>query len=344
MTTTTAVALDRCGPLLRPAMSAAVDRLDAESRRAAAYHLGWVDLDGQPTASAGGKSVRPALALLGAQTVGVEPDVAVPGAVAVELVHNFSLLHDDLMDGDTRRRHRPTVWAVWGPATAILTGDALHALALEVLLDSGSPRAASAGRLLARTVRRLVAGQVADLQFEQRDDVTVPECLRMVADKTGALLSTSASIGAVLAGGPRPVVDALARFGAELGIAFQLVDDLLGIWGDPDVTGKPVFSDLRSRKKTLPVTYAAASDGAAGRALRAWLASPDGTDGPRPHDEGHLRRAADLVDAAGGRRWALAEAERRIDAGQLALDSVGISGATRAELTELARFTVARQL
>jgi geranylgeranyl diphosphate synthase type I len=259
----------------------------------------------------------------------------VPGAVAVELVHNFSLVHDDLMDGDTERRHRPTVWSLYGAPSAILTGDAMLALAQEVVLDSGSPHAIAAGRLLAETTRRLIHGQFLDVAFEQRDDVTLPECVTMAGGKTGALLSASAAIGAVLAGAPAAVVGALTRYGEEIGLAFQLVDDVLGIWGDPAVTGKPVFSDLRAHKKSLPITYATGHGGATARELAGWLA------GAETGDETELARVAGLVESAGGRGWAMAEAARRVAAAEAAI--AGLPAGPRAELIEIARFIVGRE-
>ena len=180
-----------------------------------------------------------------------------PGAVAVELVHNFSLLHDDLMDGDLERRHRRTVWAIWGaPDRDPGRRRAARAGARGAARDRPSPAPAAPRWLLATTTRELTRGQVQDVAFESRSDVTLDECLDMAGGKTGALLAASAAIGAVLAGAADDVVDALTTFGSQFGLAFQLVDDVLGIWGDPTVTGKPVYSDLRSRKKSLPVTYA----------------------------------------------------------------------------------------
>lgn len=204
---------------VQPALQAALQRLDPTSRALAYYHFGWTDLDGNPTSSGGGKAVRPALALLSAEAAGARPSTGLPGAVAVELVHNFSLLHDDLMDGDTERRHRPTVWAVRGAASAILTGDAMLSLAQEVLLEGDGPCTVAAARLLSEAVNELIRGQVLDLEFERRDDVTLDECLDMAAGKTGALLSASSAIGAVLAGAPQETVNALAGFGADLGLA-----------------------------------------------------------------------------------------------------------------------------
>jgi geranylgeranyl diphosphate synthase type I len=333
--------LSRGREAFAPALRDAVRRLDPATHAIASYHLGFTDLDGKPTPDGGGgKAVRPVLATLSAQAAGAPAEVGLPGAVAVELVHNFSLLHDDLMDGDTTRRHRRTVWSAWGAAAAILTGDAMLTLAQEVLLDSGSAYAPAAARLLAAATRELVRGQVADLAFERRTDVGLAECLRMAGDKTGALLSASAAIGAVLAGAPAALTDALAGYGTAVGLAFQLVDDVLGIWGDPATTGKPVYSDLRSRKKSLPVTYAVEHGG---RELAAWLADdatdPDSTD----PDEAELRRVAGLVDAAGGRAWALAEADRQMRHGHRLLADAAVPPGPRAELVSLAQFVVTRE-
>ncbi|WP_181783765.1 polyprenyl synthetase family protein [Pseudonocardia pini] len=325
-----------CRDAVTPALRTAVARLDTASREQAEYHLGWVELDGTPGAG-GGKAVRPALALLSARAAGAPERTGIAGGVAVELVHNFSLLHDDLMDGDTERRHRPTVWARWGAPSAILCGDAMLALATEVLLEDPSPHAAAAARLLAVTTRELIRGQAEDVAFERRADVGVDECLSMAAGKTGSLLATSAAIGAVLAGAPEPVVRGLQDYGMAVGMAFQLVDDLLGIWGDPGVTGKPVLSDLRSRKKSLPVAYAIQRGGAAGRELAAWLARSGDPDAPE------LRAAAALVEHGGGRAWAGAAARRQMDLAERALTGAGLVDGPRAELVALGRYLTDRE-
>jgi geranylgeranyl diphosphate synthase, type I len=252
-------------------------------------------------------------------------------------VHNFSLVHDDLMDRDTTRRHRPTVWALWGDAAAVLAGDAMLSLAHEVLGESTSPHAPAAERAVTVATRELIRGQAADVGFERRNDVTVAECLAMVTGKTGSLLGASAAVGGILAGAPAPVVEALDAYGNHIGMAFQLIDDLLGIWGEQDVTGKPVFSDLRSRKKTLPVTWAVENGGAPGMALAQWLARP--TD---PTDS-EVREAAELVIRAGGRQWAHDEAQRRMQLASEVLDSVAIRKQYRSELADLARFIVERR-
>ncbi|MCF7549174.1 polyprenyl synthetase family protein [Pseudonocardia sp. WMMC193] len=328
--------LARSRETVGPALRAAVARLDVSSREQAEYHLGWVEADGSP-GRGGGKAVRPALALLSAAAAGAPAETGLAGAVAVELVHNFSLVHDDLMDGDRERRHRPTVWARWGAASAILCGDGLLALATEVLLEDRSPHAAAAARLVAVTTRELIRGQAEDVAFERRADVGVDECLTMAAGKTGSLLATSAAIGAVLAGAPTAAVRGLSDYGMAVGMAFQLVDDLLGIWGDPAVTGKPVLSDLRSRKKSLPVTFAVQRGGAAGRELAAWLAHTG------EQTDAELRAAADLVERGGGREWAGAEARRRMVAAERALAGAGLAAGPHAELLALGHHLIDRE-
>jgi geranylgeranyl diphosphate synthase type I len=270
---------------LREHIQHARSRADGPQNRPtiAAYHFGWREEHGHPTGGNGGK--------------------ATSGAVAVELVHNFSLLHDDVMDRDTTRRHRPTAWSVFGVNSAIRAGDSMSTLAWDVLAGGGHPAAQQGMRMLSTSVQQLLDGQAADMAFEERADVDLLECVRMAEAKTGALLGCACAIGALFGGASPERVGQLRGFGESLGLAFQFVDDLLGIWGDPEVTGKPVHSDLRNRKKSLPVVAALNSGTAAGRELDALYHS----DQPLSPDD--LRRAADLVDLAGGRAWSQARAD-----------------------------------
>ncbi len=328
--------LRRARGLVRPALERVVARLGPEIRGVVAYHLGWADADGNPLDSDGGKAVRPALALLSAEAAGAPADVALPGAVAVELVHNFSLLHDDVMDGDRERRHRPTAWTQFGVGRAIVAGDALLALAQEVLLSGPSPGRHAAARSLARATSLMCLGQAEDLAFESRSDVSLEECRAMSARRTGALLSCAAEIGAVLAGAPEGLVVALRRYGLHLGLAFQAVDDLLGIWGRPEATGKPAWSDLRQHKKTLPVVAVLESAAPAGDRLRRLLA-----DGHLPEHD--VADAARLVEERGGRRLAEEEAERQLRAALASLEEASLADGAAEEFRELARFVVARE-
>jgi geranylgeranyl diphosphate synthase, type I len=340
-TATVPASLLRTRELLQPALRRFVDGLPPELRTVVAYHLGFVDREGRPAAGDGGKAIRPTLAFLSAQAVGSDAEVAMPGALAVELVHNFSLLHDDVMDRDLERRHRPTAWALFGVGQAIVTGDALLVLAQQVLLDPPSPERGRASTALTRATARMIAGQAEDLSFESRLDVSVEECIRMCAHKTGALLSYAASVGAILAGAEDAAVTALEQFGLHLGLAFQAVDDTLGIWGRPEVTGKPVAGDLRAHKKTLPVVaaLAAMSEGsplaAEGEKLAQLL-----SDGHLTEDQ--VMTAVSLVELGGGRERCMAVADRELQLALVSLDAVALEPAARSELAELARFVTAR--
>jgi geranylgeranyl diphosphate synthase, type I len=320
--------------LVDPALRAAVETLPASMRRIAGYHLGWWDQQGVLT-SPGGKAVRPTLTLLSAALVGGSPREAVPAGVAVELVHNFSLLHDDVMDGDLTRRHRPTAWSVFGIGAAILAGDALLTLALDVLAASGHPAAAPGMRALSAAVQELVDGQCADMEFEQRSTVDLPECERMAAGKTAALMGAACALGGSFGGGSAEQVRHLRAFGEHLGLAFQHVDDLLGIWGDERTTGKPVFSDLSNRKKSLPVVYAlTAGTPESGELARLYA-------GTSPLGDEELRTAAALIDSSGGRAWSQEQADLLMAKALARLEHLPPSPAA-AELTDLAHLLTHR--
>lgn len=226
------------------------------------YHLGWTDESFQATHSqAGGKRLRPILCLLACQAVGGEPQQVLPAAAAVELIHNFSLLHDDIEDNSPTRRHRTTVWKIWGEPQAINAGDGMFALAhlaLHRLSEKGLPddRVLAAGRVFDQTCLALTEGQYLDISFEDHLDVNVDQYLAMILRKTAALLSCSTRLGALLGSGDADLTTRYAHFGENLGMAFQIEDDILGIWGEEKVTGKPQAGDIRQHKKSLPIVYA----------------------------------------------------------------------------------------
>src|SRR5689334_14130766 len=225
-------ALARIRAVVEPAMRSVVDAIvDPQMRLISAYQLGWVTADGSAISGGGGKAIRPALAVLSAEVTGAPSEVAVPAAVAVELVHNFSLLHDDVMDRDVERRHRPTGWVVYGEGQAILAGNAMLTAAAQALVGAGA-EGARALPLLLDTIQELVSGQSRDLLLESADDAELDDVLRMEAGKTAALMACAAAIGAVAAGAAEDVVRRLSAFGFDVGMAFQLVDDLLGVIGD----------------------------------------------------------------------------------------------------------------
>ncbi|WP_031044415.1 family 2 encapsulin nanocompartment cargo protein polyprenyl transferase [Streptomyces sp. NRRL F-5650] len=293
-----------------PELRTAIASLPESMRRIALYHFGWQHADGTPAAGNAGKAIRPALVLTAATALGGPAARAAAGraAAAVELVHNFTLLHDDVMDRDATRRHRPTAWTVFGDADAILAGDALQALALRLLAADPHPASAAAAARLADCVMELCEGQHADTAMEGRppQGVTLDETLTMAEAKTGALLGCACALGALYAGAPAEDVEALDAFGREAGLAFQLIDDVIGIWGDPRRTGKPAGADLAARKKSLPVVAALTSGTPAAAELAELYAVP--------YDEHRedLEHTALVVERAGGRDWAQAQAADRM--------------------------------
>ena len=289
------------------------------------YHLGWADRAGAPTPvpAAQGKALRPTLCMFACDALGGEPRRAAPAAAALELIHNFSLLHDDIQDEGPERRHQPSVWALWGTPRALVAGNAMQslgdlaalnrrpdtwrsdALFPDVLFPDagrvGAP-AAVVGRvsaLLTQSYLEMIEGQCRDLQFEQRDTIGVDEYLAMIALKTGALIRSSLVIGAAIAtaDGDPAAGAAIARFGRAIGRLFQIRDDYLGIWGDAAVTGKSSDSDIVQRKKSYPIVYAfQQADGAVRQELRRLYG------GGATMDADAVARVLDILDGLGAAR------------------------------------------
>ncbi len=301
-------------PALEAELHAAFDfRLPPpdEYARMLYYHLGWID-EGQPHLVPG-KRIRPTLAMLCAEACGGNWRKALPFAAAVELIHNFSLVHDDIQDQSPLRRGRATVWKLWGEAQAINAGDALFAYAHIAVqrartLDLQPTTLLEAFNLIDMACLYLTTGQHYDIAFETRESVTLAEYIQMVEGKTAALLAASAECGA-LAAEVSPEIRAHYReFGRHVGIAFQIRDDILGIWGDAIVTGKSASTDILTRKKTLPVLY--------GIQHEATLQADY-----RPQAEGGADVAAIIqkLETCGARAFAEAEEKKHAD---LALDSL----------------------
>ncbi len=233
---------------------------DAEDfRTMLRYPLGWVDEHNQPYSHQTGKRIRPILLLLSAEASGGDWHTALPAAAAVELLHNFSLIHDDIQDDSDIRHGRPTVWKIWGRANAINAGDALFASAYHALnqLDGAIDARVvlAVWAIFNRTNLELTRGQHLDMRFEKQAVVSVEEYVSMIGGKSAALVSACAQMGALIGSGDEALAAHFAAFGRDLGIAFQIRDDILGIWGEPEVTGKSAATDILSRKKSLPVLY-----------------------------------------------------------------------------------------
>jgi geranylgeranyl diphosphate synthase type I len=312
--------LNRAKALVSPALETAAKRVGDELSPLIDHHL-----------LVGGKYVRATLALLSANAAGGDDEVGLPGALAIELIHNFSLIHDDIIDGDLERRHHPTVWSKFGVGPAIIAGDALSTLAFQILFDVPSAERLAAASRLADATQAMIVGQAQDIASEDKLALTLEECLAMEAGKTGALLSCAASIGAVLAGADAAVVEALADYGSHLGFAFQAVDDMLGVWGDPSVTGKSAGNDLRLRKKTLPIS----------------IANSKGFDiftTPLDHEltDAEVAEAMVFLDECGARYETMELAEKELAAALEALARVPMVDEPRSQLAVIARYVVER--
>src|SRR5437588_63710 len=234
------------------------------------YHLGWVDASFSPVTSNAGKMLRPTLLLLAYEAAGAwgmtSSDAgylrrALPAAAAVELTHNFTLIHDDIEDGDTERRHRPTLWKIWGIPQAINTGDGLFALArlaLWEVVDEGveDPIAARLGAVLDHACVVLSEGQYLDMSFEGWQAISVAKYVDMISRKTGALRVCAAEMGALVGTRDQVTIERLRSFGYAMGVAFQVRDDLLGVWGTTAELGKTPAGDVYRRKKSLPILHA----------------------------------------------------------------------------------------
>lgn len=322
-----------------PALDAAMRRIVASVPLANAedfgtilrYPLGWVDEHNHPYEQPTGKRIRPLLLLLCAEAVGGDWKAALPAAAAVELLHNFSLIHDDIQDDSPTRHSRPTVWMVWGRPNAINAGDALFALAYSALQELAASTVPPSVTLkiwgiFNRTNLELTRGQHLDMRFEHQETVTVEEYLSMIRGKSAALVAACAQIGALIGSGDQATAEHFAEFGLNLGIAFQIRDDILGIWGDPDVTGKSAATDILSRKKSLPVLYGLSQSE---RLHEVYRSEPFGAE--------HVSEAVALLDAVGAQAYALKRESAYYQQSMAALERANPQGAAAQGLAALTR-------
>lgn len=225
------------------------------------YGMGWTDKLGKPVTISGGKLLRPTLCLFAAEASGGRADKAIKTAIALEYIHNFSLFHDDIQDQDEIRHHRPTVWYVWGEPKAIVAGNVLRSIADVTLTEFLNPNIGDSDAvMISKTMTtgylEMIEGQFLDLSYESRHDISVEEYLDMISHKTGALIRCSMELGAHIGSGDQRVIKAFRESGRALGYLFQITDDVLGIWGDKQKTGKPVGQDIARKKNSLPAVHA----------------------------------------------------------------------------------------
>ena len=305
------------------------------------YHMGWLNEYGEADEVEAGKRIRPTLCMLACEALGGDVKAALPAAAAVELVHNFSLIHDDIQDGNSERHNRPTVWWVWGPAQAINAGDGMHALARLALLrqtDSGMPpeRTLKAVGLLDEACLRLCEGQYLDLTYQERVDISQDAYFKMIEGKTAALISCAAELGAVMSSAEEPVARAMATFGTKLGLAFQIRDDILDLWGQQD-TGKPLAGDILNKKKSLPIVYAIEN---ASGAERRTLGDVYFKRVMEPED---IDKIIEVLETLGAREFCQERADALCGEALQSLTDAGLSSQRTEGLEALARFMVSRE-
>ncbi len=307
--------------------------------------MGWQEIDGTDSRATGGKRMRPTLAMLAADAVGGDLERATPIAVALEYVHNFSLIHDDLEDMDRMRHHRPTVWAVWGKSAAIISGNAMLKIADQAVWKLRSVGvedsiALEAEAELTQQYLKMMEGQYLDISFETEKSVSVLQYLDMIERKTGALIEASIYLGGLVgpSSGPnRQKAVALKAIGHELGRIFQIRDDVLGIWGGTE-TGKPVGADIKRKKKALPAIHALnMSRGASASRIKDIFRTQDDLQ------EKDINAVLEIMESLETQNYCQSmAAERWMDCKQM-IKSLNLSGQTAKEFTELGEFLLVRE-
>ena len=300
------------------------------------YHMGWVDQEFQPAKVHGGKRIRPLICMLAAQAAGGDWKQSTPAAAAIEILHNFSLIHDDIEDASPTRRGRLTVWKIWGEAQAINCGDAMFSVAHLSMcrLSKQDVPSATVVRALCRfdeTCLLLTQGQYNDMDFETRDGVQVNEYIAMITGKTAVLLSLCSELGAIVAGQDEETIANYAAFGLNLGLAFQVIDDILGIWGDENRTGKSAATDIITKKKTLPVLYGLERSAE----LRELYLTATA-------DEQFVDQVVTLLDETGARQYASAIATDYSTAALKHLEATNPAGDAGTALRQLAAMLLQR--
>lgn len=307
------------------------------------YHLGWETKDGQPSTEGAGKALRPVLCLAACDLAGGDWRKALPAAAALELVHNFSLVHDDIQDRDITRRGRETLWSIHGEPRAVTAGNAMRVVADRTLMSlAGSELAPEvvvdvAAELTTRYLE-MIEGQYMDMSFETSGDVTVDQYLDMVGRKTGALIESAMYMGALVATGDIATAKAFGACGRRLGLAFQIRDDYLGVWGDPSATGKAVGADIRRKKKSMPVVHLFQQSGGADR---KWLDEAYAGEGEVAGEA--VERILEILDRLGTPEHVQAAARAHAQEAVDAIHATGLASDAEGTVTAMAEFFVTRE-
>ena len=329
--------IDRYGEPIQSALRAELSKDSSFVYDILRYYMGWADETGAPAPAGAGKAVRPTLCLFGCEAVGGEVAQAIPAAVALELIHNFSLIHDDIQDGDETRRGRKTVWAVWGLPKALVAGNVLRVVADSALHNlPKSERAIAAVSLLTEAYLEMIDGQYLDISFEGRHDIGMGDYRRMISRKTGALLRCSLNMGATVGTDDASTVAAFRECGRALGYVFQIRDDALGVWGEESVTGKPVGSDIRRKKNSYPVVYAMENADSLDGRLLSEIYAKDALD------DADVASVMGVMERIGVQERAHVEASEWADRAMAALVAVELSPEARRDIEDFTHFLLVR--
>ncbi len=338
----TPVILQKYRPVIDSEIKTIIDSRSSPLYGMMRYHFGWTDKRGNPVSENYGKALRPGLCLFCCEAVGGDYRQALPAAAAIELVHNFSLIHDDIQDNDRERRHRPSLWAIWGKAQAINAGTAMRILANIALLHLGKKdipvdKLVILQALLDEISLKLIEGQYLDIEFEHRYDINTSDYLAMIGGKTATLISGSMEMGARLGTDSKAVISAVRESGWNLGLAFQIRDDILGIWGNEAETGKPSGNDIRRRKKSYPIVFTLET--AAGTSHKELVSIYKNS----LMDEKTVDRILAILESVHARENAQKLVDRYCLSASRLFGSLDLQRTAKAEMSELVEFLTGRE-
>lgn len=308
-------------------------------------HFDWAYPDAQVSEqgfSSAGKRIRPLLMALVARSLCGTYEHVLPAGIGLETIHNFTLIHDDIMDESLERRHRPTIWSRYGISQAINTGDGLFSLGVLSSLNLtehgvSAEKALRATRILMTACLDTVQGQALDLQFEERTDISADEYLTMIRLKTGRFIETATQVGALLSSDDETVIENYTNFGKYLGWAFQMWDDYLGIWGDPNVIGKSSTSDIEHKKKSYPITLAFSL------AKESELTHLQTVYTKERLDADDVAQVLGVLDVLGIREKTKAHVDEYYENAMKSLDALALNNEDYANLKKLAQFIIQRE-
>ena len=301
------------------------------------YCMGWSDAYGVPLETKKGKGIRPSLCLFTCDALGGDIEKALPAAVSLELIHNFSLIHDEIQDSDEIRHHRPTLWNVWGIPKALVAGNVMRVLAdksMSTMPSDHSKLLSVSSSIVSEACLEMIEGQYMDISFEGGDGISVDQYMKMISHKTGALLRSSVHIGAVIGSRGGRVADIFREIGIKLGFMFQIRDDILGTWGETTSTGKPVGSDIRRKKNTLPIIHA--------RETQTYQEEISDLYSLEFIEDHHVDRVLDILDATKAGHYCQGLVEDYALEVSKDIQDIGFSKNSREEFQALVSFLVDR--